>query len=145
MSCQFLCLPEALDGTLFADVTFGLVLGRLCGSHTVEDRQPNHGLRLQAHPLQEVRHLNGRFPWGLGEENGGGRGRSVGDCKQSKYRPTARQVHKVMRGEVMLPLQRWSGSVTGNQREYKRDKRRNERVKSSTLWENSCFYVTTYS
>lgn len=65
-----LSLPEALDGTLFADVTFGLVLGGLCGSHTVEDRQPNHGLGLQAHPLQEVRHLNGRFPWGLGEEGG---------------------------------------------------------------------------
>lgn len=57
--------PEALDGTLFADVTLGLVLGRLCSRHTVEDRQPNHRLGLQAHPLQEVRHLDGRFPWGL--------------------------------------------------------------------------------
>lgn len=69
--CMYVCLtmrshpPEALDGTLFANVAFGLVLGRLCSGHTVEDRQPNHRLGLQAHPLQEVRHLNGRFPWGL--------------------------------------------------------------------------------
>lgn len=56
------CLPETLDGTLFAHVTFGLVLGRLCSRHAVKDRQPNHWLRLQAHPLQEVRHLNCRFP-----------------------------------------------------------------------------------
>lgn len=65
------CLPEALNRTLFADVAFGLVLCRLCSSHAVEDRQPNHRLGLQAHPLQEVRHLNGRFPWGLDKEDGG--------------------------------------------------------------------------
>jgi len=64
-------LPESLDRTLFADIAFGLVLGRLCGSHTVEDRQPNHRLRLKAHPFKEVRHLNGRFPWGLENKVGG--------------------------------------------------------------------------
>ncbi|KAG7225744.1 hypothetical protein INR49_014395, partial [Caranx melampygus] len=72
LSARFLATrsypPEALDRTLFANVAFGLVLGRLRSGHTVEDRQPNHRLGLQAHPLQEVRHLNGRFPWGLGRE-----------------------------------------------------------------------------
>lgn len=64
-----LCLPEALYGTLFADVAFGLVLCRLCSSHSVKHRQPNHGLRLKAHPLQEVRHLNSRFSWSLKKED----------------------------------------------------------------------------
>lgn len=59
------CLPEALDGKLFADVAFSLVLGGLGGSDAVEDRQPHHRLGLQAHPLQEVRHFNSRFSWGL--------------------------------------------------------------------------------
>lgn len=86
-------LPEALDGTLFADVAFGLMLGRLRSSHTVEDRQPNHGLGLQAHPLQEVRHLDGRFPWSL-EKEGWREERSAGDYKQPKYRPTAGQYMK---------------------------------------------------
>lgn len=114
------CLPEALDGTLFADVAFGLVLGQLCSSHTVEDGQPDHRLGLQAHPLQEMRHLNGRLPRGLVKE-GGREKRDAGDCKQSKYRTTAEQVHKVMRGEGMLPLQRWSSTeLLLNQREYKR-------------------------
>ena len=80
MSLCLAYLPEALDGTLFADVAFGLVLCRLCSSHPVEDRQPNHRLGLQAHPLQEVRHLDGRFAWGLVEENGR-EGRSGGDDK----------------------------------------------------------------
>ena len=60
-----MCLPEALDGKLFADVAFSLVLGGLGGSDAVEDRKPHHRLGLQAHPLQEVRHLNSRFPQGL--------------------------------------------------------------------------------
>lgn len=125
------CLPEALDGTLFADVAFGLVLGWLCSSHTVEDRQPNHRLGLQAHPLQEVRHLNRRFPWGL-EKEGGREERSAGDSKQSKYRPTAWQVYKVMRGESVLPFQRWSSSellLKKGIKENTKDRRRRERVK----------------
>ncbi len=125
------CLPEALDGTLFADIAFGLVLGRLCSSHTVEDRQPNHRLGLQAHPLQEVRHLNRRFPWGL-EKEGGREERSAGNSKQSKYRPTAWQVHKVMRGEGVLPFQKWSSSeflLKKGIKENIKDKRRRERVK----------------
>lgn len=64
------CPPEAPDGALFADVALGLVLGRLCSSHTVENRKPNHRLGLQARPLQEVRHLDGRLPWGLRREGG---------------------------------------------------------------------------
>lgn len=87
------CLPEALDGTLFADVALGLMLGGLCSSHAVEDWQPNHRLGLEAHPLQEVRHLNGRFPWGL-EKEGGREERRARDCKQSKYRPTLGQYIK---------------------------------------------------
>lgn len=62
--------PKALDGTLFADVAFGLVLGGFCSSHSMEDRKPNHRLRLEAHPLQEVRHLNGGFAWGLRRKGG---------------------------------------------------------------------------
>lgn len=45
--------PESYDGTLFADVTLGLVLGGLGGGHAVQDGEPHHGLRLQAHPVQE--------------------------------------------------------------------------------------------
>ena len=37
----------------------------------MEHREPHHGLRLQTHPLQEVRHLDGWLPRGLA---GGGRG-----------------------------------------------------------------------
>lgn len=68
--CECVSLPEALDGTLFADVAFSLVLGGLGGSDAVEDRQPHHRLGLQAHPLQEVRHLNSRFPRGLENKTG---------------------------------------------------------------------------
>ena len=103
------CLPETLDGTLFADVTFGLVLCWLCSSHTVEDRQPNHRLGLQAHPLQEVRHLNGRFPWGLGKE-GGRDERSAGDCKQSKYRKDNMAGTISNEERVCFLFQRWSSS-----------------------------------
>lgn len=72
VSCDMCeCLPEALDGKLFADIAFSLVLGGLGGSDAVEDRQPHHRLGLQAHPLQEVRHLNSRFPRGLDEEEDG--------------------------------------------------------------------------
>lgn len=105
------CLPEALDGKLFADIAFGLVFGWFCRSHTVEHRQPHHRLGLQAHPLQEVRHLNGRFPWSLDKE--GGRRRSTEDSKQPKYRPREGQVHKVMRREAVLPFQRWICSEKG--------------------------------
>ena len=84
--------PEALDGTLFAYIAFGLVLGRLCSSHTVEDRKPNHRLGFEAHPLQEMRHLDSRFPWGL-EKDIGSEERRV-NCKQAKYRPAAGQIHK---------------------------------------------------
>lgn len=140
------CLPEALDGTLFADVTFGLVLGRLCSSHAVEDRQPNHRLGLQAHPLQEVRHFNGRFPWGLQKEGGREEKSSAGDCKQSKYRPTAGQVHEVMRGESVLPLQRWSSSEQRGIKENTKDKKGKERgERCSSLWGIFfffCFYAT---
>lgn len=103
-TCLLASLPEALDGTLFADVAFGLVLCRLCSSHAVEDRQPNHRLGLQTHPLQEVRHLNGRFPWGLAKK-GGRDERSAEDGKQSKYRPRVGKVHNVIR-EGVLPLQK---------------------------------------
>lgn len=44
-------IPEADDGTLLANVALGLVLGSLCGSHPVQDRQPHHGLGLQSHPV----------------------------------------------------------------------------------------------
>ena len=65
-------VPEADDGALLADVALGLVLGRLGGGHAVQHGQPHHGLGLQAHPLQEVRHLDGRLPRGLagGETEG---------------------------------------------------------------------------
>lgn len=68
--CECVCLPEALDGKLFADIAFSLVFGGLGGSDAVEDRQPHHRLGLQAHPLQEVRYLNSRFPWGLENKMG---------------------------------------------------------------------------
>lgn len=69
-------LPEAFDRTLFADVTFGLVLRGFRRRHSVQDRQPDQRLGLQAHPLQEVGHLNSRLPWGLSED-GGRAGREV--------------------------------------------------------------------
>lgn len=47
-------LPEANDRTLFADVALGLVFGRLCSSHSVQDREPNHRLGLQMHPVNKL-------------------------------------------------------------------------------------------
>lgn len=47
-------LPEADNGTLLADVTLGLVFGRLRRRHSVQDRQPDHWLGLQAHPIHKL-------------------------------------------------------------------------------------------
>ena len=44
-------IPESNDWTLFADVTFGLMLGSFCSSHSVQDGQPHHGLGFQSHPV----------------------------------------------------------------------------------------------
>lgn len=51
-------LPEAHHGTLFTDVTSGLVFGRFCGGDSVKYRQPHHGLRLQMHPVHELLQLD---------------------------------------------------------------------------------------
>lgn len=50
-------LPEANDRTLLADVALGLVFGRLCSSHSVQDRKPNHRLGLQMHPVNKLSRL----------------------------------------------------------------------------------------
>lgn len=60
--------PEADDGAFLADVALGLVLGGLSGSHAVQDGQPHHRLRLQAHPVQEHGSLQLGFIVGLDTE-----------------------------------------------------------------------------
>lgn len=60
--------PEPDDGAFLADVALGLVLGGLSGSHTVQDGQPHHRLRLQAHPVQEHGSLQLGFIVGLDTE-----------------------------------------------------------------------------
>lgn len=47
-------LPEANNRTLLADVTLGLMFGRLCSSHSVQDGEPNHRLGLQTHPIDKL-------------------------------------------------------------------------------------------
>lgn len=54
-------LPEANNGALFADVTLGLVFGRLCGRYSVQNWQPNHRLWLQAHPIHKLPWLQLHF------------------------------------------------------------------------------------
>lgn len=50
-------LPEAHNRTLLADVTLGLMLRRLRSCHSMQDRKPNHGLGLQAHPVHKLPRL----------------------------------------------------------------------------------------
>lgn len=57
--------PEAYDWTFLADVALGLVFGGLCSSDAMKDRKPHHGLRLQAHPVQEHGGLKLRLVVGL--------------------------------------------------------------------------------
>lgn len=47
-------LPEANNRTLLADVTLGLMFCCLCCSHSVQNREPNHRLGLQAHPIHKL-------------------------------------------------------------------------------------------
>lgn len=60
--------PEPDDGAFLADVALGLVLGGLSSSHAVQDGQPHHRLRLQAHPVQEHGSLQLGFIVGLDTE-----------------------------------------------------------------------------
>lgn len=58
--CRLVCArwvlfpPEADDGTLLADVALSLVLGRLRRRHSVQNREPNHRLGLQTHPVDKL-------------------------------------------------------------------------------------------
>lgn len=52
--CVCVYVPEAHNGELFTDIAFGLVFGRFCRRHSVQDRKPNHRLRLQPHPINKL-------------------------------------------------------------------------------------------
>lgn len=54
LSMRRLDLPEAHNRTLLADIALGLMLCSLRCCHSVQDRKPNHGLRLQVHPVNKL-------------------------------------------------------------------------------------------
>ncbi len=56
-SFVYVCVPEAHNGELFTDIALGLVFGRFCCRHSVQNRKPDHRLRLQPHPINKLPRL----------------------------------------------------------------------------------------
>lgn len=55
--CECVCVPEAHNRELFTDIALGLVFGRFCCRHSVQNRKPDHRLRLQPHPINKLTRL----------------------------------------------------------------------------------------
>ena len=47
-------VSKSYDRKNFASAAFGVVCGHLGGAQAVEDRKPDHGLRLPLQPLDEL-------------------------------------------------------------------------------------------
>ena len=97
-------IAEPANGTGLANVALGLMAGRLGSYEPMQNRQPDHALRLLLHPVEEMKGLNQVFAWACFAEAAPHRGLHVGPTKGGEFAQNSGDLDAIMQQKAQFSL-----------------------------------------